>query len=102
MVKTKQDRISLVGVNKLVFVGFLSEMKVRSYRVLEEMNDQVAQQHQEGRALATQFEGGWENFDDGGGQHESRAQGDKVLEVGTLPVFLDDDGAAKHVGCGSS
>jgi len=89
-----------MSVNELVFVGFLSEMEVRGYGVLEEMNDQVADKNQERGAPAAQFQGGGKNFDDGRSQHESRAQGDKVSEVGAIPVFLDDDGAAEDVSRG--
>jgi len=82
-------------------VGFLSEVEVGRDRVLEKVNEQITNKHQEGRAFAAQFEGGGENFDDGGGQHESRAQGDKIPEVGSIPVLLDNDGAPEHVGgCG--
>ncbi len=50
--------------------------------------------------MPLQFEAGWENLYDGCGQHESGAQGDEVLEVGAVPVFLDNDGAAEYVGGG--
>jgi hypothetical protein len=87
-------------VNELVFVSFLSEVEVGCDRVLEEVNDEVAHQDQKGGALAAQFQGGWENFHDGSGQHESRTQRYKILEIRTVPVLLDDDRAPEYVGGG--
>jgi hypothetical protein len=71
--QTEQNRISLVGVNKLIFMGFLSEMEVWSDGVLEKMDYQVAHQNQKRCTLTAQFQGCGKNFDDGCGQHESRA-----------------------------
>src|SRR5579872_5843900 len=71
--QANKNRVALMGVNELVFVGFFSEMEMSGYCVLEEMNDQIPHQNQRGGALAAQLEGSRENFDDGSSQHEARA-----------------------------
>jgi len=76
--QTDQDRVSLVSVNELVFVSLFSKMEVRGYGVLEEMNDQVADKNQKGRAPTAQFQSGGKYFDDGRCQHESRTQRDEI------------------------
>jgi len=98
--QTQQHRKPLVRVNKLIFVRFLSEVEMRGNRVLKKMDDEIADQNQESRIFPAQLQTGGKNLDDGRGQHESRAQGHKILKVPSLPVLLDDDGPAEYVGSG--
>ena len=51
-----------------------------------------------GGALAAKLQAGRENLNDRRRQHESRAQRHEVLQVGAVPVFLDNDGAAENIG----
>lgn len=81
-------------------VRFLAEMEVGRDRVLNEMDKQVTEQNQESGAEAAQLHALGNHFHHGGGQHETRAQGDKILEVGLLPAFADYDGAAQEIGGG--
>ena len=66
--------------------------------MFEEVNDKVSNQDEEWRALAAQFEAGGKNLHNRGCQHEPSAQGHKVLEIRAVPVFLNNDGAAKNIG----
>src|SRR5208283_1151946 len=83
-------------------MSFFSVVKVRRDGVLEQVNEQVAEQHQQGAAFAPgEFQAFRYHFDECGGQHEARAQRHKVAEVTPLPALLHDDRAAENVGCGS-
>ena len=87
-------------VDELVAMCFFAEVKVRRHRVLKKVDDQIAEQNQKCRRFATQFQAFRNHLDQSGGQHESRAQGDKVAEIAPLPVPLHNDRAAKDVGRG--
>ena len=65
--------------------------------MLEEVNDQVAQQNQKRRIPSAKFQAGGHDFHDGRRQHEPGAQCDEIFEITPLPVALDDDGAAENV-----
>jgi hypothetical protein len=99
--QSHEDGIPFVRMDEFVLVRFFAEMKVGRNGMLEKVNDQVAEQHQEGRVSAAELEALGHDFDERRGEHESGAECDKVLEVSTLPISLNDDGAAKHVGAGS-
>jgi hypothetical protein len=47
--EAEQHGISGVRVLELVMMGLFAEMKVWGNRVLEEVNDQIAQENQKGR-----------------------------------------------------
>ena len=98
--QSDQDGIAFVGMNEFVLVCFFAEVEVGRDGVLEEMNDQVAEQDQEGCVTSAEFEARGYNLDQRRGQHESSTQGNEVSEVAPLPVSLDDDGAAENVGAG--
>jgi hypothetical protein len=70
-------------------------------RMLKKMNKQIPNQDQESGILASQPNTLRKNFHDRRRQHETSAQGNKVLEVRPLPVFLDDDCATKEICCRS-
>src|SRR5436305_15264530 len=53
--QSKEDRVSSMRMHKLVMVSFLTEMKMRSDRVLKEMNDEVPKQNQQGGGFSPYF-----------------------------------------------
>jgi hypothetical protein len=75
-----------------------SEVKMRSYSVLEKMNNEIPEQNQERSRLAAKFETGWNHLDDRSSQHKAGAQGDKITKVRMVPMPLNDDGTAENVG----
>ena len=77
-----------------------AEVKMRGDGVLEEMNDQVSEQDQQGRGLSAQLETLGNHLDEGRGQHESRAQRDEVAQIAALPMPLNNDRAAENIGGG--
>ena len=89
-----------MGMDELVVMCFFAEVKVRRDRMFEEVNDQIAQQHKKCRGSSAQLKTFWNHLDQGRGQHESRAQRDKVAKVAPLPVPLHDDRAAEDIGGG--
>src|SRR5690242_17810519 len=52
----KQDRVSGMRMHKLIMVRLLTKMKMWSHRVLEEMNDEVAKQYQQGGRFPPYFQ----------------------------------------------
>ena len=85
-------------VDERILVSFLAEVEVGRDRMFEEVNQEISGQHKDRGALAAKLQAGRKNFYDRSRQHESRTQCDEVLQVRTVPVFLDDNGAAKHIG----
>ena len=65
-------------------VGLLAEMKVWRHRVLGEMDGEIARQHQRRRRGAASRQCRRQQFDDGHGQHEARAEGDEQLDDAQL------------------
>src|SRR5215469_5825288 len=51
----ENDGVALMPMHKLIVVRLFPKVKVRRDRVLEKMNDQIAQQNQQPRRLTTQF-----------------------------------------------
>src|ERR1035438_605716 len=98
--ESEQHGVSLVGVHELVVMRFLAKMEVRRDRMLEEVDDEIAQQHKKRRRPSAQLEAFWNHLDQGCGQHESRAQRDKVAQIAPLPVPLHNDRATEDVGGG--
>ena len=95
--QAQQHRITRVPMCKFIAMCLFAEVEVRRYRVLKKMDDQVTQQHQEGRAFTAQLQAGGKNLYNRRGQHEARTQGDKIFQITTLPTSLDDNRAAKNV-----
>ena len=89
-----------MGVNELVFVSFLSEMKVGSDCVLEEMNDQISEQNQKCRIFASSSRLAGKISTIAVASMNPAPSATKYLEIRALPVALNDDGAAKHIGGG--
>jgi hypothetical protein len=96
--KSGEDGDAAVRMNEFVMVGFFAEMKMRSYGVFEEMDQQVSAEDDEPRTGATKLDTGGNHFHDGGGEHESGTERHKVLEVALLPIALDWDKPAEEVG----
>src|SRR5439155_18795909 len=92
-----QHRETFASGNELVVVSLLAEVKVGGNRVLEKMNDEITREDQQRRASPAKRQTFRNYFNSRRGQHESRAQSDEILEIRTVPVSLDDDGAAEDV-----
>src|SRR4030081_2939611 len=84
-------------MDELVGVGFLSKVEMRRDRVLKKMDKQVSPEDEKSGVPATQMDALRHHLDQCRRQHETCAEGDEVAEVGTLPMLLNDDGAAEHV-----
>jgi len=84
--------------NKFVRVGLFTKVEMRRDGVLEEVNDEVTDQYQERSLLPCEGQALRNDFDGRRRQHEPRSQRDKILQVGALPVFLDNHHPAKHIG----
>ena len=74
------------------------EMEVWGYGVLEEVDEEISAEYEEGCTAPAQFDAGRNHFDDGGGEHESGAQRHEILEVTLFPITLNEDESAKNVG----
>src|SRR5579863_4586963 len=96
--QAQQHRIALVRVHELIVMSFFTKVEVRRNRVLEKMSDKVAQQNQERRAPAAQFQTFRDHFHQSGSQHKSRAQRDEVTQITPLPIALDYDRTAEYIG----
>ncbi len=96
--QSHEHRISAVAVDECILVSLLAEMEVRRDRVFEQVNDEISSENQDWSALAAKLQAGRKNLYNRGGQHESRAQRHEVLQIRTVPIFLDNDGAAKNIG----
>src|ERR1017187_1740224 len=102
--ESEQHGISLVRMDEFVVMRLFAEMKMRCYRMLEEVDDQVAEKHQKRRRPAVKLKAFWNHLDQGGGQHEPSAQRDKVTQIAALPMPLHNDRSAENVGgsCGQA
>src|SRR5580698_812136 len=89
-------------MHELIFVGLFAEVEVRRDRVLEEMNEEIAEQDQIGGASSPQFQALWHHLDQSSRQHEPSAQGDKIAQITPLPTTLHNDRPAKNVSGGGS
>src|SRR5262252_2656929 len=95
-----QDRIALVRLDELVVMGFLSEVEVGCERVFKEVDDQISREHQESGGPSAQGYAGGDHLDNRSGQHESRTERNEILQIRAIPVFLNNDGAAKKISEG--
>src|SRR6267154_3860869 len=84
-------------MNEFILMSLFTEVKMGSNRVLEKMNDQITKQDEKRRAPAPQFQALRHHLNQGGRQHESRAQRDKVTKIPSFPMALHNDCAAKNV-----
>src|SRR5258708_38722698 len=87
-------------MNEFILMSLFTEVKMGSNRVLEKMNDQITKQDEKRRAPAPQFQALRHHLNQGGRQHESRAQCDKVTKIPPFPMALHNDCAAKNIGGG--
>ena len=95
--QSQQDRIAFVGVDELMRVGLFAKMKVRGDGVLEEVNQKVSQQNQESGPGAAQVNAFGHHLHDGSREHEAGAERDEIAQIGAVPIFLNNDGAAENV-----
>src|SRR5215469_3939459 len=96
--QAEQHRVSAMQVDELSVVGLFAEMEVRCDRVLEEMNDQISEEHQKGSGFSPHLDALRNHLDQSGGQHEPGAQGHEVTKIASLPMPLHDDRTAKDIG----
>src|SRR5258708_39586848 len=96
--QSHQHRKTTIGGGELVGVGLFTEVEMGSDGVFKEVNYEIADEHQQSGILPAQSKALRNNLDDRGGQHETRAQGDEVLQVGTVPMLLDNDRSAENIG----
>src|SRR5580704_2076667 len=82
----KQRGDSGVLGNKMLDVRFLSEMEMRRKRVLKKMNDEISDQHQEIREVSRQGHRFGKNLQNRRGQHEARAEREKIFQVLARPL----------------
>src|SRR6478752_4717992 len=85
-------------MHKLIMVRLLTKMKMWRDRVLEEMDDEIAKQNQQGGRFSPYFQALRNHLDQRGAEHESRADRNEVAKVSPLPVALHNNGAAKDIG----
>src|ERR1700687_5827967 len=97
-----QNRIAFMRVDELVGMGLFSKVEMRGDGVLEKMDEQVSGEDEKSGITATKLNALRYHFDQRRRQHETCAERDEVTQVGTVPMLLNDDGAAEHVGarCG--
>ena len=69
--------------------------------MLEKMHQQIPPQKQQRAFAPRQFQALGNHFDQRCGQHESRAQCNKISQVAAVPALLHDDRAAENIGRGS-
>src|SRR5450631_1727196 len=102
--ESEQHGISLVRMDEFVVMRLFAKMKMRCDRMLEEVDDQVAEKHQKRRRPAVKLKAFWNHLDQGGGQHEPRAQRNEVPQVAALPMPLHNNRSAENVGgsCGQA
>jgi hypothetical protein len=75
----------------------LAEVEVGRHRVLEEVDQEVAPEHEHGRRGRQPGALG-DHLQDDGGQHEARAERDGVAQQPLVPAAQRDDEAAQQVG----
>src|SRR5256885_16600944 len=88
-------------------VGLFAEVKVWRQRVLEEVDEEVADKNKEGCALRVSgrdLKALRHHLNESGREHESRTQRDEIFQVAPLPIALHDDRATKGIsgGCGQA
>jgi len=76
--ESQQHGISFVRMHELIFVGLFAKVEVRRDRMLEEVNDEVAEQKLRCRRSAAQFQTFGNHLNQRCGQHESGTQRNKV------------------------
>src|ERR1700730_15973232 len=89
-------------MDELVVMRLFAEMEVRCNRVFEEVNDEVPQQNQEGRAAPAQVEALRTQLHHSCGQHEPGTERHKIAKITPFPMPLHNNRPAKLVGRSSS
>ena len=79
-------------------VRFFSEMEMRREGVLKKMNDEISDQHEKIREAPRQCHRLRKNLENRRGQHESRAQRQKIFQVLARPFAVQDKKPAQDVG----
>ena len=79
-------------------VRFFPEMEMRRERVLKKMNDEISDQHEKIREASRQGHRLGKNFQNGRGQHEARAEREKIFQILPRPFAVQDKKSAENVG----
>src|SRR5436853_7705141 len=82
-------------------MGFLAEVEMRRHGVFEEVRDQIPGEYEKRGVFFQQLKARGNDFEHGCGQHETGTQRHKILQIRTVPVLLNNDGAAENVGSSS-
>src|SRR5690349_6818861 len=98
--QAKQNGVFRVGVGEFVVMRLFAEVEMRCDGVLEEMDNQIADENEKGSRLSPQYQALRNHFDHGRGEHEAGAQRDKVAKIAALPVALHNNRTAEDVGGG--
>lgn len=98
--KAEKNGIRTVRVQKLVVMGFFTEMEVGSNGMLKEVDDQVSHQHEKSGLFPAHFDTLRDHLHQRGRKHESCAESDEVAQVSAFPMSLDDNRAAEDVSSG--
>src|SRR5271165_3485753 len=91
-----------MGVEIFVGVCLLTIVEMWCDGVLEEVHQQISAQHEQRTGSTAQLQAFGHHFDQGGGEHETRAQCDEIAEIAAVPVFLHEHRATKNIGGGRS
>src|SRR5260370_31240887 len=78
-------------------VRLFPKMKMWRKNVLEQMHQEVADQHKQERALAANPHRFWNHVGERHGQHITRAQGHEVLQELPRPILPNHEQAAKQI-----
>jgi len=65
--------------------------------VLEEVNDEITNKDKQRRASTSKLKALGNYFYYGSGEHKAGAECDKISQIGTVPMFLNDDGATENI-----
>src|SRR5580658_2816771 len=95
--KSHQNRIAFVSMHELIGVRFFSKMKMRSDRMLEEMDEQISPKNEKPGVGAAQLNALRNHLHQRRCQHKAGAEGNEVAQVSALPMPLDNDRAAKNI-----
>ena len=71
-------------------VGFFPEMEMRRQGVFKKMNDEIADQHQKIGEASRQGHRFGKDFQNGRGQHEARAQRQKIFQILARPFAVHE------------
>ena len=87
--------------NEMLDVRFFPEMKMGRERMLKKVDDKIPNKHQEIREFTCERHRLRQYFQERGGQHESRAERQKIFQILARPFTIEDKEPAQNIGCRS-